>query len=266
MSVVERLFTMFLQQPGKFTLDGGCSLHSVNFVQETDSMFKPPPAVVRRPLAVRVQENFLAYPERRLLDWLCKLMPRAVTPDILTGFGAAGAASVFAGYAATRLDPAFFWLSSFGFLMHWFGDSLDGSLARYRHIERPRYGNFLDPSIDAICAFVIMAGAGLSAYIRMDVALFALSGYFILCIYAYLYNNVARNLPLSFLAVGGTEMRIGMIGLNTWMYFGGDSKISIGPGIFSPYDLVLCGLGSVFVCLFAINVFTAARQLRLEER
>ncbi|PNE12964.1 MAG: hypothetical protein CR217_00325 [Beijerinckiaceae bacterium] len=228
-------------------------------VQEAQLALRPPPAVSR------VQDNILARHERDFLDWLCLHMPRAVTPDKLTGFGACGAALVFAGYAATRMHPAFFWLATLGFVIHWLGDSLDGSLARYRRIERPRYGYFLDHSVDALCNLAIMAGAGLSVYIRLDVALFALLGYFMLCMYVFLYNHVSQRFQLSFLALGPTELRAGLIGLNCWMYFAGDSRIAIAGETFSPYDLVFCGAGSVFVSLFAVNVFKVARKLRRED-
>jgi phosphatidylglycerophosphate synthase len=156
-------------------------------------------------------------------------------------------------------------LATLGIVIHWFGDSLDGSLARYRRIDRPRYGYFLDHSVDALCNLTIMTGAGLSAYIRLDVALFALLGYFMLCMYVFLYNHVSLRFQLSFLALGPTELRVGLIGINCWMYFAGDSRIAIGGETFSPYDLVLCGAGIVFVGLFAGNVFHAARKLRRED-
>ncbi|MDQ6867541.1 MAG: CDP-alcohol phosphatidyltransferase family protein, partial [Pseudomonadota bacterium] len=111
----------------------------------------------------------------------------------------------------------------------------------------------------------IMTGAGLSAYIRLDVALFALLGYFMLCMYVFLYNQVSQRFQLSFLALGPTELRVGLIGINCWMYFAGDSRIAIGRETFSPYDLVLCGAGIVFVGLFAANVFQVARKLRRED-
>jgi archaetidylinositol phosphate synthase len=230
----------------------------VALVQDT----QPAP---RPPVVSRVQENILARHERDFLDWLCLHLPRAVTPDWLTGFGAGGAALVFAGYVATRLHPAFFWLATLGVVIHWFGDSLDGSLARYRRIDRPRYGYFLDHSVDALCNLTIMTGAGLSAYIRLDVALFALLGYFMLCMYVFLYNQVSQRFQLSFLALGPTELRVGLIGINCWMYFAGDLRIAIGRETFSPYDLVLCGAGTVFVGLFAVNVFQVARKLRRED-
>jgi archaetidylinositol phosphate synthase len=236
----------------------GLLVQRVALVQEAQTALRPP-------VVSRVQENILARRERDFLDWLCGHMPRAVTPDRLTGVGAAGAALVFAGYVATRLHPAFFWLATLGIVIHWFGDSLDGSLARYRRVDRPRYGYFLDHSVDALCNLTIMTGAGLSAYIRLDVALFALLGYFMLCMYVFLYNQVSQRFQLSFLALGPTELRIGLIGINCWMYFAGDSRITLGRETFSPYDLVLCGAGNVFVCLFVINVFNVARKLRLED-
>ena len=234
-------------------------MQRVALVQEAEPAPRPPPG------GSRVQENILARRERDFLDWLCLHMPRAVTPDRLTVFGAGGAALVFAGYAATRLHPAFFWLATLGIVIHWFGDSLDGSLARYRRIDRPRYGYFLDHSVDALCNLTIMTGAGLSAYIRLDVALFALLGYFMLCMYVFLYNQVSQRFQLSFLALGPTELRVGLIGINCWMYFAGDSRIAIGGETLSPYDLVLCGAGIVFVGLFAVNVLQVARKLRRED-
>jgi archaetidylinositol phosphate synthase len=250
-------------------------LPSVSFVQETDAPATPMPLSlspvatrtlpIRAPLTVRIKRNVLAQGERKLLDWMCALIPRFITPDWLTAFGAAGAVIAFIGYAATVLDPSFFWMATLGIVIHWFGDSLDGSLARYRQIERPRYGYFVDFSVDAICCFLIMLGVGFSAYVRLDVALFALVGYYMLWMYVLLNCQVSRNLQLSFLAAGPTEFRIVLIGLNCWMYFAGDLTMQAGPAIVSPYDLAFCGMGIVSISLFVFNVFTVARRLRLED-
>ncbi|MGA7386225.1 MAG: CDP-alcohol phosphatidyltransferase family protein, partial [Methylocella sp.] len=93
----------------------------------------------------------------------------------------------------------------------------------------------------------------------------ALLGYFMLCMYVFLYNQVSQRFQLSFLALGPTELRVGLIGINCWMYFAGDARVAIGREVFSPYDLVLCGAGIVFVGLFAVNVFHVARKLRRED-
>ncbi|MEJ0095257.1 MAG: CDP-alcohol phosphatidyltransferase family protein [Methylocella sp.] len=192
-------------------------------------------------------------------------MPRAVTPDRLTAIGVLGAAIVLAGYVGSRFDPVFFWLATFGFLVHWFGDSLDGSLARFRRAERPRYGYFLDHSVDALCNLLILVGLGFSAYMRLDVALFVLIGYFMLCMYVFLYNHVSGSFQLSFLALGPTELRVGLILINFWMFMSGPSKISIFGQNFSAYDLVFCLVGLIFVSLFVINTVKIAHRLRREE-
>ncbi|WP_319005415.1 CDP-alcohol phosphatidyltransferase family protein [Novosphingobium profundi] len=92
----------------------------------------------------RIQENVLACAECRLLSRLCAYMPRWVVPDILTAIGMFGAFIVFSAYVLSNLGDSWLWLSIAGYFIHWFGDSMDGSLARYRKIERPRYGYFLD--------------------------------------------------------------------------------------------------------------------------
>jgi phosphatidylglycerophosphate synthase len=214
----------------------------------------------------RIQTNILARRERDFINWLCYHMPRAVTPDRLTGLGVVGAGIVLAGYIGSRFDPAFFWLATAGFLVHWFGDSLDGSLARYRRVERPRYGYFLDHSVDAVCNFMIMVGLGLSAYVRLDVALFVLLGYFMLCMYVFLYNHVSGTFQLTFMAMGPTELRIGLILINGWMFFGGPSKILVGESIFSAYDILLSGVAVLFVSLFMMNMVKVMAKLRQEDR
>lgn len=253
----------------------GGSLQSVRFLQKTDSQATPMPLPlspvaartlpIRAPLAVRIKQNVLAHGERKLLDWMCTRVPQFITPDCLTAFGAAGAVIAFMGYAATVLDPSFFWLATLGIVIHWFGNSLDGSLARHRQIERPRYGYFVDFSVDAISSFLIMLGVGLSAYVRLDVALFALVGYYMLWMYVLLNCQVSRNLQLSFLSAGPTEFRIVLISLNCWMYFAGHVTMPVGPVMVSPYEFAFIGMGIVSIGLFAINVFRVARRLRLED-
>ena len=127
------------------------------------------------PPIARIQQNVLAVGERHLLNWLCARMPRWVTPDLLTGFGMVGAFAIFAGYAASNWGVDWLWLAIAGYAIQWFGDSMDGSLARHRKIERPSYGYFIDHSCDGLATLLILAGMGASPYIRMDVALVALA-------------------------------------------------------------------------------------------
>src|SRR5919198_5149184 len=99
----------------------------------------------------RVNDILLGPLERPALQWLAAHMPAWITPDDCTLIGILGALLTLVSYGLSNLNPNFLWLASLGFFINWFGDSLDGTLARYRHIERPRYGYYIDHVIDVIC-------------------------------------------------------------------------------------------------------------------
>ncbi len=186
-------------------------------------------------------------------------MPRWVTPDLLTALGMVGAFAIFAGYAASGLHVGWLWLSIAGYAVQWFGDSMDGSLARFRHIERPSYGYFIDHSCDGLATLLILAGMGASPYIRMDVALVALAGYLLLSIHAYLAARVVGEFKLSYLAAGPTELRLMLIGLTLAMMM-----LGYAPGIFGPisgFDLFVGIVGGILVLLFVIQTLSTAKRL-----
>lgn len=210
----------------------------------------------------RVQANLVARHERRALDWMCARMPYWVTPDGLTLGGVVGALLAFVGYCGTLFDAAFVWLATFGIVVHWFGDSLDGSLARHRGCERPRYGYFLDHSVDALCNLLIVAGLGLSSFVRLDVALFVLCGYYLLCIYVFLYNHVSGVFRLSFLALGPTELRLGLVAINCWFFVGEYFGATAAGALLSPQDCFLIAVGVVFVSIFVFQTSTTIAMLR----
>ena len=210
----------------------------------------------------RIQRNVVARRERQFLTWMCAKLPQRAMPDHFTIVGAVGALLVFAAYIASRSNSAYLWLASLGLLIHWFGDSLDGSLARYRHIERPIYGYFLDHTVDAISNFVIMGGLGLTLYVRMDVSLFALIGYYLLCIYVFINNHLSGVLQLSFFGFGPTELRLVLVVINTVMFFVGGAGFRLGTQSFSIYDVVLFAAGSLFTVLFLMRMIVGIRELR----
>ncbi|WP_051955673.1 CDP-alcohol phosphatidyltransferase family protein [Beijerinckia mobilis] len=222
-------------------------------------------AEIRVKSTVRIQTNVMAQAERRLLNWLCPRLPSWVTPDHLTLFGVLGAVFVFLGYIGSYATPVLLWLAILGYGVHWFGDSLDGSLARFRKIERPRYGYFLDHSVDAVCNLIIMMSLGATHYVRMDSALFALTGYYMLCMYVFLNNQVSGTFRLTFLALGPTELRIVLIGLTLAMYSVGTAGVTIGGAFFSYYDFVLIGGGIIFVALFLASILPRISELRRQE-
>ncbi|WP_240320828.1 CDP-alcohol phosphatidyltransferase family protein [Sphingomonas crusticola] len=207
----------------------------------------------------RVQQNVLAAGERRLLDKLCAAMPSWINPDRLTALGMVGSLMIFAGYAASNWAAGWLVLSLGGYVLQWFGDSMDGSLARFRHIERPSYGYFLDHSCDGITVLLILGGLGLSPYIRLDVALTALVGYLLLSVHAFLSAKVTDQLNLTYLAAGPTELRLLLVGLTVAMLLLGP-----GPGAFGPvsgFDIFVGAVATILLVLFVSHTAKVARQL-----
>jgi phosphatidylglycerophosphate synthase len=207
----------------------------------------------------RIQQNLLAASERRLLNWLCARLPAWVTPDKLTAAGMVGALVVFAGYWLSANDGAWLWLAIAGLVLQWFGDSLDGSLARFRRIERPSYGYFIDHSCDGLATLLILAGIGLSPFVRLDVALLCLVGYLLLSIHAFLSARVIGELPLSHLGAGPTELRLVLIVLTLAMMALGPNPGTLAP--LSVFDLLVGGVGISLIALFAVQTLRTGRVL-----
>ena len=210
----------------------------------------------------RIQGNLLARAERRLLNWLCARLPAWVSPDMLTSLALVGAAMVLAGYVASHGDLRWLWIAIAGYFLHWFGDSLDGSLARYRRIERPRFGYFIDHSADGIGNLMIVGGLGLSPFVRLDVALLALAGYYLLSIHAFLTAKVIGELRLSYAAAGPTELRLLLIGMTLVMLYAQPTA----PVIFdlTVLDVVVASIATILIALFVVHTFAIARRIARE--
>lgn len=216
-----------------------------------------PVNVAPKPIT-RIQENVLAKGERRLLNWLCARLPAWVTPDKLTITGILGALLIFAGYALSGFGLAWLWLSIAGYAVQWFGDSLDGSLARFRKIERPSFGYFIDHSCDGITILLILAGIGLSPFVRVDVALFTLTGYLLLSIHAYLSVHVMGEMKLSYLSAGPTELRFVLIAMTFLMMLRPDWGWF---GAVSGFDVFVGTVGAGFILLFLFQTIVIAQKL-----
>lgn len=211
----------------------------------------------------RIQENLVARVERKALNWLCARLPRRVSPDMLTALGMVGAVLVFVGYLGSNADRDWLWLAVAGYVVHWFGDSLDGSLARHRKIERPRYGYFLDHSCDGLATTLLVVGIGLSPYVELEVALIALAGYLLMSIHAFLSVRVLGELRLSYMNAGPTELRLVLIALTLGMYYAGPEAPILWQ--LNGFDLFVGAVGCLLVALFVIQTVQVARRLAVEE-
>ena len=200
----------------------------------------------------RVNQSLLSRIERTTLTWLSKKMPLWVTPDMLTFFGFLGTLLIGVSYYLTNHSPAFLWLASLGLVINWFGDSLDGTLARFRKIERPKYGYFIDHAIDGIGEVIIMVGIGLSPYVDFRIAMIALVGYLLLANLVYILTYIRNEFRISYIGLGPTEVRMILIITNALVFFLGNSHFQTRFGMYTGYDFVIILLA---VLLFSIYIW-----------
>jgi archaetidylinositol phosphate synthase len=208
----------------------------------------------------RIQQNLLASSERRLLNWLCARLPSWVMPDHLTVLGFSGSVTSATGYTLSLLRPEWLWLAIAGYFINWFGDSLDGSLARFRKTERPTFGYFIDHSTDSLANLILIIGLGLSPYVRLDVALFGIAAYLLLSIHTFLAARVVSEFRLSYVAAGPTELRLLLIAMTLCMLTFG--PVSVGQTIFTAFDVFIGSLASILIVIYVVQTASTARKLK----
>ena len=210
--------------------------------------------------APREKTFLLARHEGRVLDWLAQRLPARVMPDHMTLLGVLAALGIGAAYWLTLRDPVWLWVASGLLIVHWLGDSLDGTLARVRRIERPTYGYYLDHLVDAVATAVIGIGLGLSPYLLLATGLAIVIAYLVLSINTYLETQAFGVFSLGYGRLGPTGARLGLIALNTALALGAGLEANVGGLGVTALDLI--GLGAVAAMLAGLAV-RAARNLRV---
>jgi phosphatidylglycerophosphate synthase len=207
----------------------------------------------------RASEFVLAGFERKVLPRLAAALPDWVVPDHMTTLGLIASTGVAAAYVATNSDPAWLWVASALLLVQWFGDSLDGTLARYRKIERPRYGYYLDHLTDAYSTLLIGLGLGLSPYMLLSVGLAVVISYLILSINVYLETHVFGEFAFGYGRLGPTEARVILIVLNALAF-----TLQALPFDVLGIDMTAFDLGGIAAALGMTGLMLgrAARNLR----
>lgn len=214
----------------------------------------------------RVNDILLGFLERPAIAWLVKHLPNWVTPDHLTFFGFASALMIGLSYYLTSFDKNFLWLANLGFLFNWFGDSLDGNLARYRKIERPSYGFFIDHTIDTISEVSIFIGIGLSPYVDLNLGLLALIGYLCMANLVYITTSVKGVFKISYGSLGPTEVRAIAIISNIIVYFLGNPQIYFPGFSFSLYNVIIICIIILLFFFFFYTTITEGVQLERLDR
>jgi phosphatidylglycerophosphate synthase len=156
----------------------------------------------------RVNDGLLAASEKRLLIWIAGRLPRSVHSDQLTLLALLAMALAGSGFALARWDSRALWVVIAGLCLNWFGDSLDGTLARVRRVERPRYGYYVDHALDLAGITLLMTGLALSTYMTPIVALAVLIAYLLVAGEVFLATSVHGEFRMSVAGVGPTELRI----------------------------------------------------------
>jgi archaetidylinositol phosphate synthase len=214
--------------------------------------------------ASRLQESLSAAAERKVLAWLAARIPARVNSDHLTLLGFAAMFFAGASYAYARMNRAGMPLATFFLALNWFGDSLDGTLARLRNRQRPRYGFYVDHMIDTFGGFFLMAGLALSGFIDWRIALGMFIAFLMLSVQVYLAAHALGRFQLSFAKFGPTEIRILLSVGNVWLWFHPGARV-----FGSPYRLFDVGgmiaIAGMAMMLVVSAVFNAAALYREED-
>ena len=209
--------------------------------------------------APREKTFLLARPEGRVLEWIARRLPAWVMPDHLTGLGVLAAIGIAVAYVLSNGSEVWLWAASGLLVVHWLGDSLDGTLARVRKTERPRYGYYLDHLVDAIATTLIGLGLGLSPHMLLVTGLVIVVAYLVLSINTYLETHALGVFSLGYGRLGPTEARLLLIVANAVLALGLVPAVDVlGLGV---TVLDVAGLGIAGVMLVALGA-RAARNLR----
>jgi archaetidylinositol phosphate synthase len=157
---------------------------------------------------VREHTSVLAAAEKRLLIWIAHRLPAWLNSDHLTALGAVAMVGTAAAFAAAAIDVRWLALVPVALAVNWFGDSLDGTVARVRCQQRPRYGYYLDHVVDIANTAVLFGGLALSGLCNPWIAVALLVGYLLLSAESFLATHALGVFRISFAGVGPTELRI----------------------------------------------------------
>ncbi|UCF20969.1 MAG: CDP-alcohol phosphatidyltransferase family protein [Gemmatimonadota bacterium] len=203
--------------------------------------------------------------EAYALPRLAAALPKWVLPDHLTIVGITSALAIGVCYALSGQTVTYLWVANLLWIVNWFGDSLDGTLARFRHIERPRYGYYLDHITDMFAAAFVCVGLGFSPYLLISVALAILIGFYLMSINVYLETYVMGVFQFGYDWVGPTEVRVILILAGSALALGFEPVIELRNIPLGTLDLLgLLGVAGMMLLLGRRIVANLGRLARLE--
>ena len=213
--------------------------------------------------AVRIQQSWTAAVERRALLWLAARIPAGINSDHLTLLGFVSMFFAGASYAVARWNSLGLLLATAFLALNWFGDSLDGTLARVRNCQRPRYGFYVDHIIDSLGAVFLMAGFAVSGYIDWRIAAGMLSSFLLLSIESYLATYTLGRFRMSFAKFGPTEIRILLACGNVALWLHQDASVPVIGWRVLDFGGVIAIAG--MLAMFVTSALIHTRRLYLQE-
>jgi len=212
-----------------------------------------------------INTGITAKAEEKAKEWICPRIPEWMTPDMLTGIGVLGYIILAAGFILGFLNRNYLILVVLGFIINWFGDSFDGSIARYRKKTRPNYGYYIDKIVDAVAVIILVLGLGLSGFVKIEIAfLFGLI-YLSLMLHADLIVHVQNRFEISFGLFGPTEMRIIGILATVLMYFSGVKYFDIYGHILTQYDFIVFGIAVIMFLVLVVSIIRKGIELNKQD-
>lgn len=216
--------------------------------------------------ATRIQTSVLNGLEKKILVWMAERQPRWVTSNFLSFIGFVGAVVIAIGFILSDKNINYLWISSLGLLINWYGDSMDGTLARVRNTQRPLFGYYLDHILDGVNESIMFIGAGISALMHMPLALLVLLLYLLITINVSINAHLRREFKLTYLKLGPTEFRIAIIIANTVMIFSEKVRNFIWNIEIFNHEVALtafdCLAIVLIVLLLLIFIFTVVTDLK----
>jgi archaetidylinositol phosphate synthase len=210
--------------------------------------------------ARREVQGVTASAERRAIRFLCERLPAWIQSDHLTALGLAATAGVGVAYALSAGAPVWLYVVNLMLVVNWFGDSLDGSLARFRRTERPRYGFYIDHIVDAVGALMVIGGLALSGLMSPAAAAVLLIAYYLMAIHVYLATYTAGTFKISYGPIGGTELRILLAAANIAALYW--PRLLVGGLDLRLFDILAALMTIGLLATFAVSVPRLALALR----
>ena len=221
--------------------------------------------VYKRDSQEAINTGLTAKTEEKLKEIICPRIPEWMSPDHLTVIGILGIIIVSAGFVLGFLNRYYLAFVPLGLIINWFGDSFDGSIARYRKRTRPNYGYYIDKIIDAVVIIIFALGLGLSGFVKIEIALLMASVYLALMLNVDLLVYVKGQSKNSFGLFGPTEIRIIGIIVAIIMFFIPVNSYDIYGYLVSQYDIVVFALSVLMFLILIINIIRNGIKLHRED-